>query len=397
MDTDLDPAGVLETADLVAAARQQLSRKYDRGKELRGVNREISRISARVSLVFEDLMKGRQDVPDAPSRIDMLSERLSEELERDMKSRLLGQRMEQMKKEDSRLSNRISSLREETENLLKQAGCSSQEEFKGLYTLFQEREEILRERTGFVAGLMVVSGAADITGISEFFGGRSYMELSQEQETLSGRLTGIESDIDGLLDKRARAGRELEELTSSDKHMELLARRSQLIQEVRELSRRWAVLSLALHILDRAKERFEQENQPQVIKTASGFFSAITMGRYSGIVAAGGTEDIQVVTADGRRFDTERLSRGTAEQLYLCLRFGVMAACEAGSEKLPVLMDDILVNFDPERTRQAARVLGLLSDERQVLFFTCHPHVAGLLKEEAPRATLIELDDAAMC
>ena len=392
MDRDLDPAGVLETADLVAAARQHLSRRSIHGKELRSINRETGRISSRVSPLFEELMPGRQDAPDVPSRIDLLSQRLSEELEKDMKSRLLGQKMQQMKKEEAGLSERITSLREETENILKQAGCGSPEEFMALDRLFQEREEILMEQAGLAAGLTAVTGAADIEGISDFFGGRSHVELSREQETLSDRLSRIESDIDRLLDKRARAGRELEELTSSDEHMELLSRRSQLVQEVRELSRRWSVLSLALHILEKAKERFEKENQPRVIKAASGFFSSITMGRYSGIAASCSAEDIQVVRRDGRRFDTGRLSRGTAEQLYLCLRLGVIAASESGSEKLPVLMDDILVNFDPERARQAGRVLGRLAHERQVLFFTCHPHAAELLREEAPGAVLIELD-----
>ncbi len=392
MDRDLDPAGVLETADLVAGARQQLSRKYVSGKELRGINREISRISARVSPLFEELMPGRQDVSDVPSRIDMLSQRLSEELERDIKSRLLGQKMQQMKKEEAGLSERVTRVREETEKLLKQAGCGSSEEFRALYVLFQEREEILLERAGLVAALTAVTGAEDIESISEFFGVRSHVELTREQEALSDRLSRIESKIERVVDKRARAGRELEELTSSDEHMALLAKRSQLIQEVRELARRWSVLSLALHMLEQAKERFEKENQPRVIKAASGFFSSITMGRYSGIAASGGTDDIQAVTRDGRRLDTENLSRGTAEQLYLCLRFGVIAASEAGSEKLPVLMDDILVNFDPERTRQAARALGRLSQERQLLFFTCHPHVATLLNEEVPEAALIELD-----
>jgi len=43
---------------------------------------------------------------------------------------------------------------------------------------------------------------------------------------------------------------------------------------------------------------------------------------------------------------------------------------------MPVMVDDVLVNFDPMRQGAAARVLAELSDICQVLVFTCHPHTA---------------------
>jgi len=67
------------------------------------------------------------------------------------------------------------------------------------------------------------------------------------------------------------------------------------------------------------------------------------------------------------------LSTGTAEQLYLAMRFGLVEHFGREAESLPVVMDDILVNFDPERAERAARSIEELATRHQVLYFTCHP------------------------
>ena len=68
------------------------------------------------------------------------------------------------------------------------------------------------------------------------------------------------------------------------------------------------------------------------------------------------------------------LSRGTSEQLYLALRFGLVEHfVETSGEPLPIVMDDILVNFDDERATRAARSIEELSKTCQIIYFTCHP------------------------
>jgi uncharacterized protein YhaN len=54
-------------------------------------------------------------------------------------------------------------------------------------------------------------------------------------------------------------------------------------------------------------------------------------------------------------------------------------------------MDDVLVNFDPERARGMAMAINAVSDEHQVLLFTCHPHVVDLLVDLRPSTRVIEL------
>ena len=81
------------------------------------------------------------------------------------------------------------------------------------------------------------------------------------------------------------------------------------------------------------------------------------------------------------------------EQLYLAIRFGYITGHAAGGERLPVLMDDVLVNFDPRRAAAAARSIVDLSRERQVLFFTCHPSVVDVFREFEAQAPLYRIED----
>ncbi|MEA1933838.1 MAG: hypothetical protein U9N60_05340, partial [Thermodesulfobacteriota bacterium] len=67
------------------------------------------------------------------------------------------------------------------------------------------------------------------------------------------------------------------------------------------------------------------------------------------------------------------LSRGTVEPLYLALRLALIADySRSPGGAPPVLMDDILVNFDDKRSHYAAEAINRLGQDTQVLLLTCH-------------------------
>lgn len=104
-----------------------------------------------------------------------------------------------------------------------------------------------------------------------------------------------------------------------------------------------------------------------------------------------GEQEITVVDANGVRKTPEQLSRGTYEQLYLALRFGLIQSMGEETERLPVIIDEVLVNFDLERARRAAAPFVDLSRTNQVLVLTCHQWIVDLFKEAAPDAALVDL------
>ncbi len=162
--------------------------------------------------------------------------------------------------------------------------------------------------------------------------------------------------------------------------------------EAAEAADRYLVEAMAVKLVDLARERYERDRQPQVVRVASEVFSAITKGRYTDVRVPFGESRITVVTDSGKVRAIPELSRGTAEQLYLALRVGLIESFGEQGPHLPVLMDDIVVNYDYERIQEAATAIAALSASRQVVFFTCHEATADALTNGVPGATRIELN-----
>lgn len=104
----------------------------------------------------------------------------------------------------------------------------------------------------------------------------------------------------------------------------------------------------------------------------SGMIRAMTTGRHAAIVMEGA-----VPVALGA-IAWEQLSAGTKDTLALALRLA-MASYFLGDADGFLLLDDPLVDMDPDRQRAAAEVLKTFGSSRQLIVFTCHPGVAELL------------------
>jgi uncharacterized protein YhaN len=193
------------------------------------------------------------------------------------------------------------------------------------------------------------------------------------------------------------ASNELRAIAGSARVSKLEQQRSALEQDLDECLRSWAVLGCARLLLERTLRRHEQERQPAVLARAGERFAKVTEGRYNCLLPSvgddsAGREAIRVVSSSGLEMDASSLSRGSIEQLYLCLRLGLAETFAERAEALPLILDDVLVNFDPGRAASIAEALAATADRHQVLFFTCHPHLVQLVRQVAPDARVVELE-----
>src|SRR5207248_6930109 len=137
----------------------------------------------------------------------------------------------------------------------------------------------------------------------------------------------------------------------------------------------------AKELASRTLQEFIRTRQPAVLEEASSAFARVTAGAYQRILPSADRESLLVLDRHAQHKRPEELSRGTAEQLYLCLRLGLAAEFARRTVSLPLIMDDVLVNFDPERAQAVARELARFSGQHQILIFTCHPETARLFAE----------------
>lgn len=151
-----------------------------------------------------------------------------------------------------------------------------------------------------------------------------------------------------------------------------------------------AVLLIAQSSLTEAIAVWEKKSQPEVYRIASELFALMTDNAWRS-VRINPDNQIEVTDALMTTRPPELLSLGTRQQLYLALRIALLVTAENVGASLPILADDILVNFDDERRRGAARALAYLAEHRQVILFTCHTDVVTLLQEADPAATIVNL------
>ena len=164
------------------------------------------------------------------------------------------------------------------------------------------------------------------------------------------------------------------------------------MEELREQAREWSRLTIAEELLLRTRMKFEEERQPGVIQHAQKFFSNITNQRYDRLYSPIGEQMLTVIEQNGASKQPAELSRGTREQLYLSLRFGLIREFGERTERLPVVVDEVLVNFDPDRAQRAAEAFVELSETNQVLVFTCRPETVALFTDLTSKTQVIQID-----
>ncbi len=261
------------------------------------------------------------------------------------------------------------------------------------------------------AAVLAAGGAADGPGLRVIIEGAARRaqierEVQAAEDTLvalsgpGAALTAFEADLAGFDDvarieaefagideearrvdvRRAAAHEQLgaerdriAEIEHSTEAAGLRQERADRIAELEVLAETWSVTTIALELLRRTRNRYEREHRPEVLRMAETLLAGWTDGRYARILAPLGKQVQELERRDGTVVPISALSTGTAEQLYLALRFGLVEHFAREAESLPIVMDDILVNFDPGRAERAARSIEELATRHQVLYFTCHP------------------------
>jgi len=84
---------------------------------------------------------------------------------------------------------------------------------------------------------------------------------------------------------------------------------------------------------------------------------------------------LKAVRANGERLTMEELSTGRRDQLFLALRLAAIEGHIEKGEPLPIIIDDILIQFDDAAAAATFKVLADLSQRTQVLFLTHHEHL----------------------
>ena len=205
-------------------------------------------------------------------------------------------------------------------------------------------------------------------GELDFSGGNSEAaRLSRQLAAERQNAELVSAKIASLLGKLAAVGDPLV-LASDLKSME---------EEYDALNDEYDALTLAVDTLRAADSELQSRFSPQLGKLAAQYMSFMTGGRYSDVLIDRDFSARTKTQDDTVARDSEYLSAGTLDLMYLAVRLAVCELAMPAGEACPLIIDDALVNLDEERLKQAMALLRELSRRRQVILFTCREVPTG--------------------
>jgi uncharacterized protein YhaN len=273
--------------------------------------------------------------------------------------------------------------RDALEALMAEADTDNPEEFRRRATQHEQRRALEQDiKTKKFQLRAFWNEQRDDDSLSDLFSRTTKEQVDRDVDDVSAEVARVKAELAQSQEERGGVLNEIKGLEGDEQASELRQERAVLREKLRTCAREWAVVTLAESLLKQARDKHEEERQPAVVKEAEKFFTQMTGQRYPKLIRATGSDrEVLVVDGTGKRKTDKELSRGTRDQLYLSLRFGLIQVLGQHRETLPVIVDDVLITSD--RTRAAAAVKGFveLSKTNQLLVMTCHEWVVDLFEK----------------
>ena len=146
-----------------------------------------------------------------------------------------------------------------------------------------------------------------------------------------------------------------------------LYRAQQELERVRCLK---STLETTRDFLERAQDQVHRSIAPMLRQAVGRRLPDVTAGRYWDVRVDPENLAVHVCGANGKWRDATGLSHGAAEQIFLLLRIALAERLTKPGEVCPLLLDEVTVHSDSERTIAILECLQAISRDRQVVLFS---------------------------
>ena len=183
-------------------------------------------------------------------------------------------------------------------------------------------------------------------------------------------------DLDtGEMDRRVgEIENEMKAIMNEGEIDDLMQIRANSENSLNDALRKWAVYSIANSIIIDACDHFYTDLQPNLMRFANRYLGLMTDGRYQ-LDNDPRAEEI-VVKDSYMKKTASKWSSGLGDQIYLSLKMAM--AGQMGAERMPLILDDVLIRFDDDRKLGACKAIYEFSRDNQVIIFTCENNLRNL-------------------
>lgn len=197
--------------------------------------------------------------------------------------------------------------------------------------------------------------------------------------------TSVEELRNELKEKRNRLGECQSRITVPKRSLsEVNANIRETRNKIDEFRGRYEALNIALDAMNEAILDTSRGLGSQLSKNVGENLSRLTANRYKDVIVP---RDLSLETRpanDAAYHEWKYLSTGAIDKVYLALRLAISDILAKDKEPLPLLFDDIFSQYDDSALDIGMEFLKIyLSDSHsasQIMFFTCHNHIADSAK-----------------
>ena len=434
LPSDWTPARIrdyLEHCDVVGDLKKELDKRCDTVNQR---IKDIKVITSRIDTLIADI---NLSVSDGASYVQILAavrKKLEENNAAAAKRDKLIKGIQEFRKMRRKVVGDLQKARQQEHDLLRQFGVKTAEELRALHLRHQKHRRLLAQEQGVQRELEAAMGnfCTEATlgnllspriarkqleqkieaeqerqlaeGSIEFHDSTFAEELKQleplpEIDTLlkevTKRIEASSAKLHEELQNRGQLAEQLkqvaEDQTATQKQRELAI----INEKIRLAQSEWQVYAVCARMLDEIRCTYERDRQPRTLAEASELLKILTEDKYHRIWTPLGEETLLVDEREGNTFDMSWISRGAREQLFIALRLALASEFARHGSNLPLILDDVLVNFDSRRAWAAIQLLQeVAASGRQIFLFTCHEHICRMFqKMDIPVRILPPVED----
>lgn len=381
---EISPPEAPDMIDILQDCFNKLKEANDFKKRIDGIDRDAEELEKEVNALLE---KVDSDIGDIALEQTVL--RLRTKLSQAQKDKTLyeqyAEESDSLEKEISRVEKTLKSAEEQMDELVRIAKSEKPEELAEIIIKFNEYEQLKKKISDTEETLTKIGAGTKIEELD-----RQAAEVSADE--LPGQIDALQQDINERINPEIiNTSQAIGEIKSKIKAMDGSAEAAEAAEEmeqelarIRRLAERYLRVKLASKILQQEIERYRDEHQDPVLKIASKYFSELTLGSFEGLrtdIDDKGDPILVGIRPDGAWVKIEGMSNGTRDQLYLALRLGTLEWRLTTNEPIPFIVDDILINFDDDRSKATLKALAELSKKNQVVLFTHHGQIVSEVKK----------------
>lgn len=365
----------LDALQAISSARQA---EVSAQVRIDGMNRQIEAFTDEYKRVAQSV--GFECSLPSPQAVQELKRQLTEHQTADQRRKNFQENLDSLQKAQSDLEAKLLECDSDLRQRCEFAKCPGVEDLTHYIQMAESREQLGVKLDSVEAEIVELTGTTSIDAFC--------VEAIEISADLDSRISEAESQLERLQDEirpmSEQIGVARKVVAEYDQTERLLAEQSRAefaLTKVKQSVRPYLVYSLAESLVAAQVEAFRRANQGPILKRAGEIFSKLTDGSFRELASDLDDKDKPILIAvreNGNRVSVDGLSSATRMGLYLALRLACVHHHADTRECLPFIADDILLDFDDARARQAFSVLGELAERTQVIMLTHHQHLADI-------------------